>query len=106
MKDPVRSSSIPFTGFRWLTMETVHVADRPNNRLQVFTLDGKFQREIFVERKTKLLGTAFSVAFSPDSRQELLYRPSPGTARFIYKIRARCRRVGNSAGSAGYLEDS
>ena len=34
----------------------VYVADRRNNRVQVFTLEGQFQREIFVERKTKLLG--------------------------------------------------
>ena len=38
----------------------VYVADRMNNRLQVFTIEGAFQREIFIERKTKLLGTAFS----------------------------------------------
>ena len=51
----------------------VYVNDRRNNRLQVFTLDGKFQREIFVERKTKLLGTSFSTAFSPDPQQQYLY---------------------------------
>ncbi|MEI7548562.1 MAG: hypothetical protein WCK21_10980, partial [Actinomycetota bacterium] len=28
----------------------VYVAERTNNRVQVFTLDGKFQREIFIER--------------------------------------------------------
>ena len=59
----------------------VYVADRRNNRMQVFTLDGKFQREIFVERKTKLLGTSFSVAFSPDPRQEYLYLADAGNGR-------------------------
>ena len=46
----------------------VYVADRRNNRMQVFTTAGVFEREIFVERTTKLLGTAFSIAFSPDPR--------------------------------------
>ena len=59
----------------------VYVADRRNNRMQVFTIDGKFQRELFVERKTKLLGTSFSVAFSPDPRQEYLYLADAGNGR-------------------------
>jgi DNA-binding beta-propeller fold protein YncE len=59
----------------------VYVADRRNNRMQVFGLDGKFQREIFVERKTKLLGTSFSVAFSPDPQQEYLYLADAGNGR-------------------------
>ena len=74
----------------------VYVADRRNNRMQVFTLDGKFQREIFVERKTKLLGTSFSVAFSPDPRQEHLYLADAGNGRVhIYDRRTldRSRRL-------------
>ena len=59
----------------------VYVADRRNNRMQVFTIDGKFQREIFVERRTKLLGTSFSVAFSPDPQQEYLYLADAGNGR-------------------------
>ena len=55
----------------------VYVADRTNNRMQVFTIDGKFQREIFVERKTKLLGTSFSVAFSPMRRSSISTSPTP-----------------------------
>src|SRR4029453_4771895 len=60
---------------------TVYVGDRLNKPLQVFTLDGKFLREIFIERKTKLLGTAFSVAFSPDSRQEFLFLADAGNGK-------------------------
>jgi hypothetical protein len=59
----------------------VYVAERRNNRMQVFTTDGKFVREVFVERKTKLLGTAFSVAFTR-SDQQLLSR-MPAMAWFI-----------------------
>ena len=48
----------------------VYVNDRQNNRLQVFTIDGKFVKEGFVARDTKAtgFGTAFSSAFSPDQK--------------------------------------
>src|SRR5690606_31506848 len=38
----------------------VYVADRRNNRIQVFTTEGGFVEEVFIERPTRLLGTAFS----------------------------------------------
>jgi len=72
----------------------VYVADRRNNRMQVFTLDGKFQKEMFVERKTKLLGTSFSVAFSPDARQEFLYLADAGNGRIHVFDRATLTEVG------------
>ena len=78
---------------------TVYVADRLNNRMQVFTLDGKFQREIFIERKTKLLGTAFSVAFSPDPQQELLYLADAGNG----KIHIFDRKTLNEVASFGRI---
>src|SRR5580765_8543532 len=78
---------------------TVYVADRLNNRVQVFTLEGKFQREIFVERKTKLLGTAFSVAFSPDTHKELLYLADAGNG----KIHIFDRQTLNELGSFGRI---
>jgi hypothetical protein len=50
------------------------VGDRVNNRIQVFTPDGKFVKEGFIERKTSTPeGTAFDVAFSADPRQQFLY---------------------------------
>ena len=57
----------------------VYVADRVNNRVQVFQSDGKFIKEGFVARKTLFLreysplGTVCDLAFSPDAQQELLY---------------------------------
>jgi DNA-binding beta-propeller fold protein YncE len=87
----------------------VYVADRRNNRMQVFTIDGKFQREIFVERKTKLLGTSFSVAFSPDARQEYLYLADAGNGRVhIYDRKTLAEvggfgRIGHYAGEFVFL---
>lgn len=53
----------------------VYVADRRNNRVQVFTTAGKFIKEGFIARETKNVGTAFAIAFSPDPEQRFLYVP-------------------------------
>lgn len=46
----------------------VYVADRPNDRIQVFRTDGTFVREGFIARRTLLAGSASGLAFSPDQR--------------------------------------
>jgi DNA-binding beta-propeller fold protein YncE len=53
----------------------VYVSDRQNNRIQVFTLAGKFVKEGFVGRATvnREYGTTFSSAFSGDKEQRFLY---------------------------------
>jgi len=61
--------------------DLVYVADRRNNRVQIFRLDGTFEREFFIERPTRLLGTAFSVAFSPDPDQQHLFVADAGNGR-------------------------
>jgi DNA-binding beta-propeller fold protein YncE len=73
----------------------VYVADRLNNRMQVFGLDGTFEREIFVERQTKLLGTAFSIAFSPDPAQRFLYLADAGNGRIHIYNRQSLTEVGH-----------
>lgn len=87
----------------------VYVAERRNNRMQVFSLDGKFEKEIFVERKTKLLGTAFSVAFSPDPQQQFLYLADAGNGLIHIFDRpslnevGRFGRIGRYAGQFVFL---
>ena len=89
----------------------VYVADRMNNRLQVFTIEGAFQREIFIERKTKLLGTAFSVAFSRDGQQELLFLADAGNGKIhIFDRRSldevgQFGRIGHYAGEFVFLHN-
>ncbi len=46
----------------------VYVADRPNDRIQVFKKDGTFVKEGFIANKTLLAGSASGLAFSPDQR--------------------------------------
>src|SRR5262249_23173067 len=54
--------------------DLVYVSDRSNNRIQVFTPDGKYLQEVFIRRKTSdPRGTAFDVAFSPDKAHKYLY---------------------------------
>ncbi len=54
---------------------TVYVADRNNNRVQAFTVDGKFIRENFVAKEIPMkgFGTVNSVALSADRDQRFLY---------------------------------
>jgi DNA-binding beta-propeller fold protein YncE len=53
----------------------VYVAERNSNRVQTFTLDGKFLKESFVARRSpqRDFGTAFGVALSGDKDQKFLY---------------------------------
>jgi len=52
----------------------VYVADRRNDRVQVFTLEGKFLKEVFIARDTKVgTGTVFSISFSADPQQKYMY---------------------------------
>lgn len=72
----------------------VYVNDRRNNRMQVFSTAGVFEREIFVERKTKLLGTSFAVGFSPDAAQRFLYLADAGNGKVRIYDRASLTEVG------------
>jgi DNA-binding beta-propeller fold protein YncE len=47
---------------------TVYVADRANNRIQVFTPEGKFLKEAYNVRDSKGTGSAFGVVVSPDDK--------------------------------------
>lgn len=73
----------------------VYVADRRNNRVQVFTIDGAYEREVFVARPTRLLGTAFSVAFSEDAAQRYLYLADAGNGRVRILDRQSLEEVGS-----------
>ena len=54
--------------------DLVYVADRHNNRIQVFKPDGTFVKEAFVGREVRTpTGTVKDLAFSPDSQQKFLY---------------------------------
>ena len=51
----------------------VYVADRGNSRVQVFTLDGNYVTQVFINRADKSAATACGLALSPDPQQQFLY---------------------------------
>jgi DNA-binding beta-propeller fold protein YncE len=51
----------------------VYVCDRTNDRLQIFTLDGKYVSEIQVTPEAKSDGSTWDVDFSKDAAQTYLY---------------------------------
>ena len=51
----------------------VYVCDRPNDRVQVFTKEGKFVSEHFIHKNTLADGSVWDIAFSKDPQQQYLY---------------------------------
>jgi DNA-binding beta-propeller fold protein YncE len=51
----------------------VYVADRDNSRIQVFTMDGKYKTQAFVNRHEGGALTTAGLAFSPDKQQRFIY---------------------------------
>jgi DNA-binding beta-propeller fold protein YncE len=51
----------------------VYVCDRPNDRIQVFTKDGKFVKETQVAKMTRGDGSVWDIAFSKDAEQKYFY---------------------------------
>lgn len=51
----------------------VYVADRTNNRIQVFQKNGKFVKEFFTDRNTLGSGSACELEFSKDKEQKFIY---------------------------------
>jgi DNA-binding beta-propeller fold protein YncE len=79
--------------------DLVYVADRSNNRLQVFKPDGTFVKEAFVAREVRTpTGTVVTVAFSPDQEQKFLYVTSGDQ-----KIRILNRQTLDVLGTIGRL---
>lgn len=60
----------------------LYVADQQNNRIQVFTPEGKFVKEGFIARETRdRKGTGHAVAFSADKQQRFVYEGDGGNNR-------------------------
>jgi DNA-binding beta-propeller fold protein YncE len=51
----------------------VYVCDRPNDRIQVFTREGKFLKEVRIAPKTLGDGSTWDIAFSKDPAQKYMY---------------------------------
>jgi len=83
--------------------DLVYVADRTNNRLQVFRLDGTFVKEVFIARNTlQAEGTVHHVALSPDKAQRFLYVVDGSNKAVRVLDRQTLEIVANIGGHAGH----
>ena len=51
----------------------VYVCDRDNRRIQVFTIEGTYRAQLFINRGAESRRSASRVAFSPDPEQRFMY---------------------------------
>ena len=51
----------------------LYVCDRVNDRIQVFTPEGKFVKETFILKRTLNAGSVWDIAFSRDAQQRFLF---------------------------------
>jgi sugar lactone lactonase YvrE len=81
----------------------VYVADRTNNRLQVFGLDGTFRKEVFIARNTlQAEGTVHHFALSPDDAQRYLYVVDGSNKAVRVLDRQSLNVVANVGANAGH----
>ena len=78
----------------------VYVCDRQNNRLQVFTREGKFLREVVIAKKTRGDGAIWDVAFSKDPQQKYIYI-ADGKNERIYVLLRETLEVLTTFGDGG-----
>ena len=89
----------------------MYVADRINNRVQVFTIEGKYLREVFIQRKSLGYGTAMDLAFSPDANQTYLYvaDSTNGAVRILHRqslqLLASFGQLGHQAGQLDHVHN-
>jgi DNA-binding beta-propeller fold protein YncE len=91
--------------------DLVYVADRSNNRIQVFRPDGTFVKEAFIAREVGTpTGTVVTLAFSPDKAQRFLYITSGDQKirildRQSLQVLGSIGRLGHYAGQFHHITD-
>ncbi len=73
----------------------VYLADRINNRIQMFTRDGKFVKQVRVTNEgSDVVPVPAGFAFSPDSKQQFLYVVDSGPMRVVIFDRQSMTQIG------------
>src|SRR5690606_25345902 len=78
----------------------VYVCDRPNNRIQVFTRDGKFVKEARIAPRTLGDGAVWDIAFSRDAQQRFIYL-ADGKNERVYVIDRQSLEILTAFGGGG-----
>jgi DNA-binding beta-propeller fold protein YncE len=92
-RNPVHCADLSKDGF-------VYVCDRPNDRLQVFTKDGKFVKEAIIKKNTLGDGSVWDIAFSKDPEQKYLFM-ADGANEKIYVFDRKSLELLTSFGDGG-----
>ena len=92
-RNPVHCAELSNDGF-------LYVCDRVNDRIQVFTPDGKFVKEQFVARRSLADGSVWDIAFSKDPQQKFIYL-ADGRNQKVYIIQRDTLEVLTSFGDGG-----
>jgi DNA-binding beta-propeller fold protein YncE len=72
----------------------VYVADRANNRIQVFTTEGKYLRQVKVTNEGGVAPVPAGFAFSSDPKQQYLYVVDSGPMRVVIFDREKLTQIG------------
>jgi len=89
----------------------VYLADRGNQRVQVFTTAGAFKQEVKIGAGTNQMQTAAGLAFSPDRAQRHLYVADIGNNqinvldRQSLKILDKFGKAGTAPGEFGTIHE-
>lgn len=78
----------------------VYVCDRVNDRLQVFTKEGKFLKEQFLAKNTLAAGSVWDIAFSRDPQQRYIYIADGQNAK-VYVLERQSLELLTSFGDGG-----
>jgi DNA-binding beta-propeller fold protein YncE len=78
----------------------VYVCDRTNDRIQVFTPEGKFVKEQFIAKRSLADGSVWDIAFSKDPQQKYLYL-ADGRNQKVYIIERQPLQLLTSFGDGG-----
>ena len=92
-RTPVHCAELSNDGF-------VYVCDRPNDRIQVFTKEGKFVKEKQLFPETLSDGSVWDVAFSRDPKQQFLY-VADGANEHVYIVDRQSLEVVSQFGAGG-----
>ena len=98
--DPIQQFRTPVHAVRIANDGMVYVADRVNNRIQVFQKDGTYVDELIVEGNTLGAGSTWDVELSPDEGQVDLYN-ADGTNQRIHIINRSALEVETFFGRRG-----
>ena len=80
----------------------LYVCDRANDRVQVFTPEGKFVKEQMFAKTTLASGSAWDLAFSRDPHQKYLYL-ADGQNERVYVVERQTLELLTSFGDGGRL---